>query len=143
MGVTYLADTNIVSEIMRPKPDATVQTAWKKHRHETAICSITWHELLAGVYYLPTSKRRTALENFLHEYVEKLVVILPYDQAAADWHAFERARLRQLGKTPSFADGQIAAVAATSDLVLITRNVNDFLNFSSLSVSNWFESSQI
>jgi tRNA(fMet)-specific endonuclease VapC len=140
MGVIFLADTNIVSELMRPNPDATVQAAWKKHRYETTISSITWHELLTGVYYLPGSKRRTAFENFLHEYIEKLIVMLPYDQAAADWHAFERARLTQLGKSPSFVDGQIAAIAATNELILVTRNVNDFLDFGSLNVENWFES---
>ena len=139
MGVIYLADTNIVSEMMRPLPNATVKTAWQAHQHQVAISSITWHELLIGVYRLPRSKRRTAFENFLFEYLEKRLMVLPYTQASANWHALERARLLQVGKTPSFPDGQIAAVAATNDLILVTRNVDDFANFDSLRIENWFD----
>jgi tRNA(fMet)-specific endonuclease VapC len=75
----------------------------------------------------------------LHHYLERLLSILPYGQDAARWHAFERARLIQIGNTPSYTDGQIAAVAATNDLILVTRNMKDFLNFDSLSIENWFE----
>jgi len=112
--VAYLADTNIVSEMMRPKPNNAVQTAWQIHDHESAISAVSWHELLAGTLRLPPSKRRTAFENFLNTYLQKQVAILPYNQAAAEWHAEERTRLMKIGKTPSFPDGQIAAVAATN-----------------------------
>lgn len=142
MAVNYLADTNIISEIMRPRPNAAAYSAWKKHHYETAISSVTWHELLAGVYRLPNSKRRIAFEKFLHEYLENLIIILPYHQAAAEWHASERTRLQQLGKTPAFADGQIAAVAATNDLILVTRNVDDYSNFDRLKIENWFVSNE-
>lgn len=139
MGVIYLADTNIVSEIMRPHPNTSVEFFWTKHQNEIVISSTIWHELLVGTYRLPRSRRRTAYENFLNEYIEKLVEILPYDKASADWHAVERARLTQIGKIPSFADGQIAAVAATNELILVTRNVSDFLGFNALTIENWFE----
>ena len=139
MGVIYLVDTNIVSEIMRPDPVESVKTAWIEHRDEIAISSITWHELRAGIYRLPQSKRRTAFENFLNEYVEKLLLILPYDKASANWHAVERTRLSQIGKTPSFSDGQIAAVAATNELILVTRNVSDFSEFRTVKIENWFD----
>lgn len=139
MGIVYLADTNIVSELMHPYPNKAVETSWKKHKHEVALSSITWHELLIGIYLLPRSKRRTALEKFLIEDLEDLLSILPYDQKAAHWHASERARLIQLGQTPAYVDGQIAAVAATNDLVVVTRNVKDFLDFNLLGIENWFE----
>lgn len=139
MGLIYLADTNVVSEMMRAFPNQALQAKWEKNENEMVISSITWHELLTGIYRLPRSKRRTGYENFLHKYVEELLRILPYDQTAAKWHASERTRLIQLGKTPSYIDGQIAAIAVINDLVLVTRNVKDFLNFDSLSVENWFE----
>ena len=66
------------------------------------------------------------------------LVILPYDEAAADWHADERARLSAIGLTPPFADGQIAAVAAVNGLVLVTRNVADFQHFQGLTIENWY-----
>jgi tRNA(fMet)-specific endonuclease VapC len=43
------------------------------------------------------------------------------------------------GKTPPFVDGQIAAIAAVHGLVLVTRNVRDFLSFSGVRVESWFE----
>ena len=60
------------------------------------------------------------------------------DVAAATWFSQERARLSKQGLMPSYPDGQIAAVAAVNDLILITRNVDDFVEFSGLQISNWF-----
>jgi len=138
-GVTYLADTNIVSEMMRPHPFAAVNTAWQVHDHEIAISAVSWHELLVGIRCLPHSKKRTAYGKFLHTYLQKQVIILPYNQVAAEWHADERTRLMQIGKTPSFPDGQIAAIAAVNNLTLVTRNVQDFAEFANLRIENWFD----
>lgn len=66
------------------------------------------------------------------------IPILPYDEAAARWHGQEQARLARLGRTPAFIDGQIAAIAKVNGLVLVTRNLKDFENFTELSVENWF-----
>lgn len=63
--------------------------------------------------------------------------VLPFDLAAAEWHAAERARLEALGRTPPFADGQIAAVAATCGLTLVTLNAKDFEQFNGLTVEAW------
>ena len=66
--------------------------------------------------------------------------ILPYDEAAATWHGYERARLEALGKPAPFADGQIAAIAHTNGLALITVNVRDFARFKELRVTDWSKS---
>jgi tRNA(fMet)-specific endonuclease VapC len=63
--------------------------------------------------------------------------ILPYDQEAADWHAAERVRLAGIRRTPPFIDGQIAAVAATRGLILVTANVADFQHFAGLPIVDW------
>jgi tRNA(fMet)-specific endonuclease VapC len=65
--------------------------------------------------------------------------VLPYDAAASEYHAIERARLERIGRTPSFADGQIAAIAHTNDLILVTINLNDFGGFQDLRVESWQE----
>ena len=93
--------------------------------------------MLAGVFYLPESKRRRGMERFLEDTVRPTIPILSYDQTAAEWHGQERVRLSQLGRTPSFADGQIAAVAPTNDLILVARNLSDFSSFADLVVENW------
>jgi len=65
------------------------------------------------------------------------MLILPYDDRAAEWHAKERVRLTLKGLTPTFVDGQIAAISAVNGLILVTRNVNDFKQFLRLKVQNW------
>ena len=63
--------------------------------------------------------------------------VLPYEARAAEWHAAERARLMAAGKTPAFADGQIAAVAITNGLILVTGNRPDFADFADLQTMDW------
>lgn len=67
------------------------------------------------------------------------LIVLPYDQASADWHAKERARLQRQGKTCAYADGEIAAIAATQQLILVTRKTQYFGSFQNLALQNWFE----
>jgi tRNA(fMet)-specific endonuclease VapC len=105
----------------------------------TSIAAVIWHELLTGVSLLPASKRRTAFANFLQEQVMSIMPVLAYDQAAAEGHAQERARLTQMGLTPSLSDGQTAAVAAINNLILVTRNTADFAHFAGLRLENWFQ----
>jgi len=66
------------------------------------------------------------------------LTVLPYDGKAALWHGEQRARLEARGLRPPFADGQIAAIAATQALVVVTRNTIDFKAFEGLDVLNWF-----
>ncbi len=64
--------------------------------------------------------------------------VLPYDEKVADWHSKEQVRLSNEGLTPAFIDSQIAGVAVSNRLVMVTRNVDDFQNFDGLDVVNWF-----
>lgn len=52
-------------------------------------------------------------------------------------NAEQRARLWKGGLPPSFADGQIAAVAAIHDLILVTNNVQEFESYPDLRVERW------
>lgn len=131
-----LIDTNIVSEIMRIVPNENVMRKWENNRLELAIAATTWHELLYGIARMPPSERRQRKESFLVE-LSSWLPILPYDQAAADWHAFERSRLVAMGKTPAYLDGQIASVAAVNQLTLVTANPSDFKNFKGLVIEDW------
>lgn len=82
-------------------------------------------------------RKRELIEAYLREVVGPTVPIFSYDTPAAEVHAIERARLSRLGKTPPFADGQIAAIARVNGLVLVTRNVSDFRSFEELDVEDW------
>jgi tRNA(fMet)-specific endonuclease VapC len=134
----FLLDTNILSEPIRPKPNQNVLDKLDEHQDEIATATIVWHELLFGCQRLPISRKREKLEQYLYETVAQLP-ILPYTQEAAEWHATERARLSLLGKTPPFADGQIAAIAKVNDLILVTANVSDYETFSDIVIENWYK----
>jgi tRNA(fMet)-specific endonuclease VapC len=138
MALRFLIDTNVISELERTTPDTQVLAQFQVHQNEIALASISWHELLYGYHRLAVSKRKTRVGQFLLDIVAPVIPILPFDIAAADWFAQERARLTQIGHTPPFADGQIAAIAAVNDLTLVTRNQQDFAPFADLDIENWF-----
>lgn len=133
----YLLDTNAISEPLRPSPNPYLLRRIEENEGQIAIAAIVWHELLFGCWRLPESNRRQAIEHYLFDVVQPTVPILDYEATAAQWHAGERARLAQLGRPPSFADGQIAAVAAVNGLILVTANTADFVNFKALELVNW------
>jgi tRNA(fMet)-specific endonuclease VapC len=109
----------------------------RRHQDHLATASIVWHELLYGALLLADSAKRGAIERYAHEVVARTMPILPYDERAAAWHAAERARLAHGGRTPPFADGQIAAIAKVNELVLVTGNVQDYRGFEGLSLEDW------
>ncbi len=105
---------------------------------DAAIAAVTWHELRYGVARLDPGRRRDALETFARALPTRYPV-LSYDRKAAGWHAHEHACLERAGTVPSFADGQIAATAATHGLVLVTRNVWDFEDFDGIDIESWWD----
>ena len=133
----YLLDTNVLSEPLRPEPDGEILRRLRDHRDEVATASVVWHEMVFGCYRLPPSARRSAIQEYLDKVLRPSIPILPYDARAAGWHAAERARLTAAGRTPPFADGQIAAVARTNDLVIVASNTADFTHFQDTRVEDW------
>jgi tRNA(fMet)-specific endonuclease VapC len=132
-----LLDTNVISEPLRPTPDPKVVARLQQEGAECAIAAVVWHELCFGSARLPPSNRRTIIERYLQQVVAVTLPILAYDQRAAYWHAQERARLAALGQTPPFADGQIAAIAVSNQLTLVTFNTADFQHFTGLLIEDW------
>ena len=137
-GLRYLLDTNVLSEPTRPSPDAGVQFHLRAHRHEVCAGAPILHEMQYGLARMPDGARKRQLVRYLQDVLRQPLTILPYDRDAALWHAEERARLTAGGQTPPYVDGQIAAIAATNDLTLVTRNTDDFADFANLRVANWF-----
>jgi tRNA(fMet)-specific endonuclease VapC len=133
----YLLDTNLISELIRPNPDRGVEERCRQYQQDLVTAAPVWHELQFGCYRMPLSRKREILELFLEEVISRNLPILPYDEQAARWHALERARLSLTGKPPSFVDGQIAGIAVTNGLILVTRNRNDFRFFSGLTLEDW------
>jgi tRNA(fMet)-specific endonuclease VapC len=138
VSLRFLLDTNVLSEPLKLLPNVAVLERMDRYQSEVVIASVTWHEIWFGCYRLPASRRRQRIEEYLTNVVEPDVPILPYDSESALWFARERSRLVSVGKTPSFADGQIAAIAHTQNLILVTNNVSDYADFQNLRIENWF-----
>jgi tRNA(fMet)-specific endonuclease VapC len=135
----FLLDSNVISEPARPSPNPGILRKLREHQDKMAIASVVWHELLYGCERLPPSRKRRAIEDYLFGTVLAALPILPYDETAAKWHAAERAHLEARGKTPPFNDSQIAAIAKTNDLVLVTANRMHFEFFAGLQIEDWRE----
>ncbi len=137
MTLKFLLDTTIVSAPVAKVPNRRVVRKLEQQGHYCAIAAPVWHELVYGCSRLPAGKRREALEEYLHGVVRRSFPILPYDEVAAERHGLERARLEDRGRTPPFVDGQIAAIAHTQGLTLVTANPDDFRYFDELELVDW------
>ncbi len=135
----FLLDTNILSEATRIQPNSGVLRQLKQYNQSLATASVVLHELMFGCYRLPASKRRQTLEEYITSLLTRSIPIFSYDLNAARWHALERARLVSPGRTPTYADGQIAAIAAVNNLILVTSNTADYRDFQDIQIENWFE----
>jgi tRNA(fMet)-specific endonuclease VapC len=139
--VSYLLDTNILSEPLAARPNSGVMEKIKSHASDLAMTSVTWQELLYGMLLLPAGHRREQIEHYLLHRVSPSLPILSFDAAAARWQAEQRARLRRIGQTPAYPDSQIAAIAAVNQCILVTRNLADFEAYqeAGLIIENWFD----
>lgn len=137
--INYLLDTSILSEPARKKPNPNVMQCFTQYDGQYVTAAIVWHELQYGCNLLVKSKRKTALQSYLLTLQDSGLVILPYDQIAAEWYAKQRATLKTQGRIPAYADGEIAAIAAVNNLTLVTHNIDDFSDFNKLELEDWFE----
>jgi tRNA(fMet)-specific endonuclease VapC len=137
MSLVYLLDTNTISEPIKPSPNKQVVERIEQYYAQSALPVFVVYELIRGAYQLPESKKRLRVLRYIENAILQLP-ILPYTQVSAEWHGEEAARLQGIGKSPPFIDAQIAAVAKTNNLILVTRNTADFKNFSDLQLDNWF-----
>ena len=138
-------DTNVLSELMRPHPDARV-VAWFAGRAETGflITAITRAEILLGIELLPPGRRKEALaeaasQMFSEEFDRRC---LPFDEQATDIYAGIVAARTRAGQPISTEDAQIAAIALAQGLPLATRNTRDFANIEGLrTLDPWLDDS--
>lgn len=124
-----LLDTNVVSEIMRPAPDARV-AAWVTAQSVPAVftTAITEAEILKGIEITASGRKRRELLEVAQAYfhVDMASRILPFDSAAAHRFAEIFAARKRMGHQIQPLDAQIAAIAKEHRAVLATRNINDF-----------------
>jgi predicted nucleic acid-binding protein len=124
-----LLDTNLISELMRPRPDPGV-LHWVAAQpvSEMAIATISVMEIRFGIALLPRSRRRTDLETRFRQFLVQAFAgrVLVFDQPAADACAEIRAHRRQLGNPMTIEDSMIAAIARVHGAPVATRDVGGF-----------------
>ena len=138
----YLLDTNIISEIMKQQPDKHVIAKIKEYERFCALSSTSWNELLYGINIMPAGKKRDFYFDTLVDKIQAEFDIIQYDNHAAWIQADIRSRLRENGTPVEFDDTQIASIAVSNGMILVTRNTKHFepiQKISPLMLENWFE----
>ena len=121
----FLLDTNIISELVKPKPEANV-TEWIENTDESLLylSVLTLSEIRRGIAALPQSRRRATLEAWLDKdlparFEERILAI---DQEVADRWGLLTAAARNSGIVLPVIDGLLAATALEHNLTLVTRD---------------------
>ena len=138
----YLLDTNIISELMKQQPDKHVIAKIKEYERFCALSSTSWNELLYGINIMPAGKKRDFYFDTLVDKIQAEFDIIQYDNHAAWIQADIRSRLRENGTPVEFDDTQIASIAVSNGMILVTRNTKHFepiQKISPLMLENWFE----
>lgn len=124
MKIRYLLDTNVVSELRKPRPHGGV-LAWLKSLDDAQLCvsAVTLGEIQAGIEIAREQDpaKTVEIEAWL-ELVAGAYNVLPMDAAA--FRAW--ARLMHRKSDTLYEDAMIAATAKVHDLVVASRNVADF-----------------
>ncbi len=127
--MSFLLDTNVVSESTKPRPNAGV-IAWLSGVDEESVflSVITLTELRYGVERLAPGRRRNRLDRWLrHELPLRFEGrILPIDALVADTCGKLVARTESIGRPIEARDAFIAATAQVHRLTLVTRNTSHF-----------------
>jgi predicted nucleic acid-binding protein len=135
-----ILDSNVVSEIMRTRPDERV-TRWLDRQPRASIwtTSITIFEIRFGLETMPVGKRRAAFmagfESWLGEVVQKRIA--NYDETAARRAAELAAERQRRGRAGELRDTMIAGIVLASQATLATRNIKHFEDISKSVINPW------
>jgi tRNA(fMet)-specific endonuclease VapC len=125
----FLLDTNVPSELTRPKSDPQVEKWLDDADDEQLFFSVvSLGEIFKGLTILPESKRRQKLQQWLDETLRPWFGgrILPVSEPIAERWGILAGECQLKGRPIKVADGLIAATALEHGLTIVTRNVRDF-----------------
>jgi toxin FitB len=121
----FLVDANVLSEATTPTPDQRV-IDWLGHNEpEVAVDPIILGEIRFGILLLPRGRRRSRLERWFEDGVQRLQCI-PWDGSTGLRWAELLATLRAGGRAMPIKDSLIASTALANDLPIVTLNRRDF-----------------
>jgi predicted nucleic acid-binding protein len=127
--VSFLLDTNVVSELMKPRPDPLVLAWAEPHEEACFLSALTVGEIERGIGLLPIGRKKDRLTAALTAYLQAVgEQILSFDVAIAHRWAALTVRWQRQGKRLSVLDSMIEATALHWNLTLVTRNTSDFVD---------------
>ena len=140
--MSFLLDTNVVSEWVKPRPNAGV-IAWLAEADEDRVflSVVTLAELRYGIERMAAGKRRRRLDEWLRDELPLRFEgrILPIGDVVADAWGKLVAQSKALGRRMSALDAFIAATAEAHGLTLVTSNVANFAPTLKVVVNPWTE----
>lgn len=123
---TVLLDTNVLSELVRPRPDANVQ-AFVRAQTDPILSALTIHEIIFGAERASDPARRAKLLSWVagirSQFAGRIVDI---DADVAEQAGRLRATAASQGANADPIDALIAACAISRGAAIATRNVRDF-----------------
>ena len=125
----WLLDTNVVSEMVRPRPNRNV-LRWlaDRPREQTAISAVTLAELRSGAVATSDEERRTELTRWLEDQIEPTFrprILVPNVEILIEWIDLMK-RMAASRHSRLATDLLIAATARVHNLTIVTRNVRDY-----------------
>jgi predicted nucleic acid-binding protein len=138
--VSFLLDTNVVSEFMKLKPDQNVLHWLAKADEDVTFMSVvSLAELRLGIELLDAGRRKTALHSWLSEHLLERFAgrIVAIDSVIADRWGRLSAAARRRGISLQVMDGFIAATALVHSHAVVTRNIRDFHRLDVAVVNPW------
>jgi predicted nucleic acid-binding protein len=138
----FLLDTNVISELVKPRPAHRV-TSWIEAADETLLylSVLTIGEIRKGIAMLPQAKRRTEIESWLETSLAVRFAgrILAIDEPIADRWGLLSGLAQAKGTNLPVIDGLLAATALHHNLTFVTRNTKDVLATSVATFNPWDE----
>ena len=130
--MTYLLDTNAISDLMRAAPRIENWMAELDQRDRVVTCTIVRGEVLFGIAKLPEGRRRAELEKTGHQFLTAMLCE-PVPEQAGDYYAALKLARQQRGLALDENDLWVAATALALGATLVSRD-SDFAGIDGLSV---------
>jgi tRNA(fMet)-specific endonuclease VapC len=129
----YMLDTNICIYAIKKRPEKVLEQLQKVKAQDVCISSVTYAELMHGVYKSQAVERNLLALSLLLSNIE----IMQFDSDAADEYGRIRAALEKNGTPIGPLDTMIAGHAMSLGCTLVTNNTKEFARIKGLKTANW------
>lgn len=130
----YLLDTDICIYLINKRPPSVIRKLTELDNNLVALSTVTLFELKFGV---ENSQYFEKSNLALNEFCSSIPNILSFNGVAANYAAKIRSKLKKKGTPIGPYDIQIAGIALSQNLILVTNNQKEFNRVDGLTIENW------